>query len=265
MRILSTAFFCLTLISYPITTYADKVCIRATTKTGSSKVSLRRKVVNSAKKCPSGYLEVSNVSATPATVSVPDGSISTNQLRALGVSADKIGSGSATSGSLLSADGVGGASFTSSANFAQLNANQTFTGHNSFPVVDILTSAGSTASPAGRLNKENVPLAWARVTSNGIFDGGHYNMSLVEKVAVGYYKLTLATPATSGFSLIPVVTPEVDLVGTPGTSGVPPIGAANMRIAAINLSVSGASFEVFIYNGSGALVDNDFGVVVMAY
>jgi hypothetical protein len=42
----------------------------------------------------------------------------------------------------------------------------------------------------------------------------------------------------------------------------PPTGAANVRIVATNQVASGNTFDVYMYNGSYALVDNDFQVMV---
>jgi hypothetical protein len=64
---------------------------------------------------------------------------------------------------------------------------------------------------------------------------------------------------SSGFSLIPVVTPEVDPAVPPDT---PPVGDANLRIAAANNVAAGNTFDVYMYNGVGTLVDNDFSFLV---
>ena len=41
-----------------------------------------------------------------------------------------------------------------------------------------------------------------------------------------------------------------------------PVGAANVRLVATNQVAAGNTFEVYVYNGSFALVDNDFQVLV---
>jgi hypothetical protein len=48
----------------------------------------------------------------------------------------------------------------------------------------------------------------------------------------------------------------------PDGAGNPPTGAANVRLVATNQVAAGNTFDVFIYNGSFALVDNDFQVLV---
>jgi hypothetical protein len=99
--------------------------------------------------------------------------------------------------------------------------------------------------------------AWARVTAAGTLDT-NFNIASVSRVSAGQYRLTLDIPLQGGFSLIPVVTPEID----PIAPDTPPVGAANVRIPATNQSAFGTAFDVFIYNGNFALVDNDFQVIV---
>jgi hypothetical protein len=107
--------------------------------------------------------------------------------------------------------------------------------------------------PVGTRYRDNAIVAWARVTSAGVFDGG-FNIESVTRVSTGRYSIVLRSGALSGFTFVPVVTPEVDEL--PGD--VPPVGAANVRFAVVNLFAAGNRLEVYMYNGSFALVDNDF-------
>lgn len=117
----------------------------------------------------------------------------------------------------------------------------------------VANDAGPAATvPVGTRFRDNAVIAWARVAANGNLDTG-FNVASITKVGIGHYKVNLGGIPASGFTLIPAVTPEVDDV-----SGVPPVGAANIRFAVTNQFASGASFDVFMYNGSFALVDNDF-------
>lgn len=118
----------------------------------------------------------------------------------------------------------------------------------------IANDAGSTKSvPVGTRYRDNAVIAWARVAAGGTLDSG-FNIDSVVRNSVGKYTITLRSSASSGFSLVPVVTPEVD----PDGVGNPPVGAANARFAVVNLFASGIVLEVYMYNGSFALVDNDF-------
>jgi hypothetical protein len=88
----------------------------------------------------------------------------------------------------------------------------------------------------------------------------NFNIASVTKVSTGLYRFTLNSSLSSGFSLVPIVTPELDpVVVDPPT---PPTGAANVRLVATNQVAAGNTFDVYIYNGNFALVDNDFQVLV---
>ncbi len=98
----------------------------------------------------------------------------------------------------------------------------------------IANDAGSTKSvPVGTRYRDNAVLAWARVAAGGTLDSG-FNIESVVRNSVGKYTITLRSSASSGFSLVPVVTPEVD----PDGVGNPPVGAANARFAVVNLFAS---------------------------
>ena len=228
---------------------AEKICIKGSNPSGK-KVRLTKIVVDSSASCPKRSIEILNT----ATL-IPDSS----------VTAAKISTDGAAAGTVLMSNGAS-AGFTAltseslPSDVARLNKeDQEFTGTNSFPSIQISTDAGSAVTaPRGQLNRDNVPLAWARVNAAGGLDTS-YNISSLTKVGVGRYSVVLSTPANSGFSLIPVVTPELD----PDGMNNPPSGAASIRIPAVNLVASGSTFEVYLYNGSGTLADGDFQFMVM--
>lgn len=118
-------------------------------------------------------------------------------------------------------------------------------------------AGGAKVVPVGTRYRDNAIVAWARVTSNGALDT-NFNVASVTRVSTGRYSFTLNSALNSGFSLIPVVTPEID---PDGLNNVP-VGAANVRIPATNQVASGSTFEVYMYNGNFQLVDNDFQVLV---
>jgi hypothetical protein len=115
----------------------------------------------------------------------------------------------------------------------------------------------SKAVPVGTRYRDNSIVAWGRVTATGGLDTD-FNIASVTHVATGHYRITFGSPVASGFSLIPVVTPEIDET----VSDTPPTGAANVRIAATNQLSGPTFFDVYMYNGSFNLVDNDFQVIV---
>jgi hypothetical protein len=118
-------------------------------------------------------------------------------------------------------------------------------------------AGGSKVVPVGTRYRDNAIVAWARVTAAGGLDA-NFNVASVTRVSTGRYSFTLNSSLSSGFSLVPAVTPEID----PGGGNVVPTGAANVRFAAANMVAAGNTFEVYIYNGNFELVDNDFQVIV---
>lgn len=122
----------------------------------------------------------------------------------------------------------------------------------------IANDAGNAkTAPVGTYFRDNAIVAWGRVTSAGVLES-NFNVASITKVGTGHYKVNFASPVLSGFTLIPVVTPEVD----EAAGNVPPIGAANIRLAVTNQFASGLNFDVYIYNGSFNSVDNDFQFLV---
>jgi hypothetical protein len=145
------------------------------------------------------------------------------------------------------------------------NADFTSTADNQFSIraangMFIANDAGGAKTvPVGTRYRDNSIVAWARVTAAGGLDS-NFNITSVTRLSAGLYRFTLNSALSSGFSLVPIVTPELDpVVVDPPT---PPTGAANVRLVATNQVAVGNTFDVYIYNGNFALVDNDFQVLV---
>lgn len=143
------------------------------------------------------------------------------------------------------------------------NADFTSTADNQFSIraangLFIANDAGGfKVVPVGTRYRDNAIVAWARVTAAGGLDS-NFNVASVTRISAGRYGITLNTSLSSGFSLVPIVTVELD----PDGANNPPTGAANVRLTATNQVAAGNTFEVYIYNGNFALVDNDFQVLV---
>jgi hypothetical protein len=118
-------------------------------------------------------------------------------------------------------------------------------------------AGGAKVVPVGTRYRDNAIVAWARVTAAGGLDT-NFNVASVTRVSAGQYRFTLNSSLSSGFSLVPIVTVETD----PTAPDTPPTGAANVRLVATNQVAAGNTFDVYIYNGNFALVDNDFQVLV---
>lgn len=151
------------------------------------------------------------------------------------------------------------------------NADFTSTADNQFSIraangMFIANDAGGAkVVPVGTRYRDNAIVAWARVTAAGGLDT-NFNIASVARctnnaaviIPAGCYRITLNSSLSSGFSLVPSVTIESD----PDGAGNPQTGVANVRIVAFNAVAAGNTFDVYIYNGSFALVDNDFHVLV---
>jgi hypothetical protein len=119
--------------------------------------------------------------------------------------------------------------------------------------MSIDTAAGPTKTiGAGQYYKDNSIVAWARVNAGAtsILDFG---VSSVSKTTTGYYTIVIDASLSSGNSLIPIVTPEID---------TQPTGASSVRLASVNQTSTSNTFEVFINDGNYSPVDNDFVFMV---
>ena len=122
-------------------------------------------------------------------------------------------------------------------------------------------AGGAKAVPAGTYFRDNAIFAWGRVTAGGTLDSD-FNVTGVVHVSAGVYTITLASNLSSGFSLMDIVTPEVDSTLPPPGTPTPPVGAAAARFAVVDNVAPGDTFNVYMYNGLFALVDNDFQFIV---
>jgi hypothetical protein len=97
--------------------------------------------------------------------------------------------------------------------------------------------------------RDNAIVAWAKISGGtpGAISS-EFGVSSIDHYATGCYKIYLDISAVDAASLIPFAVAEIDTA---------PVGAANVRIVSINQLYPNI-FDVYINNGSWALVDNDF-------
>jgi hypothetical protein len=129
-----------------------------------------------------------------------------------------------------------------------------------------------TAEESGRLNlginageamtitigdryRDNAIVAWAKLTGGvpGTIQA-EFGISAVDHYATGCYKIWLDIDAAEAASLIPMAIAEIDTA---------PVGAGAIRIVSINQLYPNI-FNVYINDGNGNLVDNDFVFMVTA-
>lgn len=145
------------------------------------------------------------------------------------------------------------------------NADFSSTASNQFRIraangLSIANDGGDFATiPIGTYFRDNSIVAWGRVALTGVLES-NFNVASITRVSAGVYTVTLNSSLQSGFSLIAAVTPEIDT--TVQGMAIPPVGAANVRIAVVDKFAAGSTFNVYMYNGSFNLVDNDFDIVV---
>lgn len=121
--------------------------------------------------------------------------------------------------------------------------------------VSLTVDAGPTMGiSVGERYRDNAIVAWASIYGNGNIDQS-FGLQSVTKLGTGQYRITLYASAASEYGLIPVATPEVDAA---------PTSAAALRIVSINQINSKNIFDVYVNDGTGALVDNDFVFIVTA-
>jgi hypothetical protein len=112
----------------------------------------------------------------------------------------------------------------------------------------------NSAGPAKSINmgdryRDNGIVAWAKITGG---DPGtitaEFGISSVDHYNTGCYKIYLDVDAAEAGSLIPMAIAEVDSA---------PVGAGDLRIVSVNQLQPGV-FTVYINDGNGSLVNNDF-------
>jgi hypothetical protein len=121
--------------------------------------------------------------------------------------------------------------------------------------VSVTVNAGA-AKPisVGDRYRDNAIVAWAKVSSGGSVSAEFGVASVTKDAGAGSYLIALDARAASAAYLIPIAIAEVESL---------PANAAGLRIVSINQAAS-YTFRVYINNGSGTPVDNDFVFMVTA-
>jgi len=118
-----------------------------------------------------------------------------------------------------------------------------------------VNAGGTMTITVGDRYRDNAIVAWAKISGTGIGSiQSEFGVSSVDHYNTGCYRIYLDVSATDAASLIPMAIAEIDSA---------PINAAEIRIVSIN-QMSPNIFNVYINNGNGALVDNDFVFMVTA-
>lgn len=121
----------------------------------------------------------------------------------------------------------------------------------------------STVIQQGDIYKNSQIIAWAKVQKEGMLaiDGFNYGIDHIDHVSTGRYEVVLDVTVPDGGFIVPVVSPEVDW-----DSITNPPGPADLRIAVVDqigpVHANSNKFGVYMFDGAGALVDNDFTVIV---
>jgi hypothetical protein len=117
------------------------------------------------------------------------------------------------------------------------------------------TNADNTSAVGvGEYYRDNAIVAWAKVSASGVTGDNEFGIAGITHTATGIYTITLTASAANNTFLIPVAIAEIDSA---------PTSAATLRIVSVNQS-STNSFQVFINNGTGTLVDNEFVFIATA-
>ena len=117
-------------------------------------------------------------------------------------------------------------------------------------------NAGETMTiTIGDRYRDNAIVAWAKVTGGvpGTIQA-EFGISAVDHYATGCFKIYLDVNASDAATLIPMAIAEIDTA---------PVGAAAIRIVSIN-QLNPNIFNVYINDGNGNLVNNDFIFMVTA-
>ncbi len=121
--------------------------------------------------------------------------------------------------------------------------------------VSVTVNAGA-AKPisVGDRYRDNAIVAWAKVSAGGSVSAEFGVASVTKDPGAGSYLIALDAHAASAAHLIPIAIAEVESL---------PANAAGLRIVSINQAAS-YTFRVYINDGTGAPVDNDFVFMVTA-
>lgn len=126
------------------------------------------------------------------------------------------------------------------------------------PILAATNAGDAEAITVGQRWRDNSIVAWARVTAAGGADQSFGVTAVTRPNAVpsGVYIITISAAAAATSTLIPIATAEIDLPDRPTNS-------ASMRVVAIN-QVGNNSFYVYMNDGNGTPVNNDFVFMVTA-
>jgi hypothetical protein len=118
-----------------------------------------------------------------------------------------------------------------------------------------IDAGAATAITVGDRYRDNAVVAWAKILGgNPGSIQAEYGISSVDHYATGCYKIYLDITAANAATLIPIAVAELDAA---------PANASQIRIVSINQLLTNI-FDVYINDGSGNLVNNDFVFMVTA-
>jgi hypothetical protein len=118
-----------------------------------------------------------------------------------------------------------------------------------------INAGGATTITIGDRYRDNAIVAWAKLTGgNPGSIQAEFGISSVDHYATGCYKIYLDITAASSETLIPFAIAEIDTA---------PTNASQIRIVSIN-QLQTNIFDVYINDGTGNLVNNDFVFMVTA-
>lgn len=110
---------------------------------------------------------------------------------------------------------------------------------------------GTTITTGGQLFRDNVLVAWGRVSATGTIRES-FGVASVTRIVPGAYTVTTHLEAASGDSLVPVVVPVVT---------TPPTDAASARLVFVRV-VTQNQFVVHVTDGNWTAVDGEFSFTV---
>jgi len=117
-----------------------------------------------------------------------------------------------------------------------------------------VNAGGAMTITVGDRYRDNATVAWAKVSAGGTADAEFGVASVTKDPGSGSYLIALDAHAANAAHLIPIAIAEVESL---------PANAAGLRIVSINQAAS-YTFRVYINNGTGTPVDNDFVFMVTA-
>jgi hypothetical protein len=117
-----------------------------------------------------------------------------------------------------------------------------------------VNAGGAMTITVGDRYRDNATVAWAKVSAGGTASAEFGVASVIKDPGSGSYLIALDAHATSAAALIPIAIAEIESL---------PANAGGLRIVSIN-QASTYTFRVYINDGTGTPVDNDFVFMVTA-